>query len=412
MHVQSGNQGVMARDIDDHSPHDHGPHDHGRLEYQPALPLPNGKVFIWLFLSTEIMFFAALIGTYIVIRFGAPVGTWPAPHDVHLVEILGFINTAVLIASSLTIVLSLESARINRARQAKRWLVVTLVLGTIFLGVKGFEYQSKFAHGIYPSHRSLIHEKADVYYAAAVRQVLTDKKAQLQQRQSRAGSLSTTDQQRLATCDTLLNGLVKWAELKAAAAETPAGAEVALAGLAHAVYPLHDSGQRALVEQQAEDLPQQRRQLQDQQRQFLQEQKELKQRASEDPRAAERLREIAAHLELLPQEISRIDDRLKALSLLEQSEHGLNDRFAREGGLLRPWLILPMMIPSGNMWAGTYFLLTGFHALHVLVGLIVFVIALPMTLDIRRAAFVENVGLYWHFVDIVWIFLFPLLYLF
>ena len=65
---------------------------------------------MWLFLSTEIMFFAALIGTYIVVRFGAPLGTWPAPHDVHLVEILGFLNTAVLIGSSLTIVMSLEAA--------------------------------------------------------------------------------------------------------------------------------------------------------------------------------------------------------------------------------------------------------------------------------------------------------------
>ena len=45
--------------------HDHehdDDHGHLKLEYQPALPLPNGKLFMWLFLSTEIMFFAALIG--------------------------------------------------------------------------------------------------------------------------------------------------------------------------------------------------------------------------------------------------------------------------------------------------------------------------------------------------------------
>ena len=41
------------------------------FDYQPALPISNGKTFMWLFLSTEIMFFAALIGTYIVLRFGA-----------------------------------------------------------------------------------------------------------------------------------------------------------------------------------------------------------------------------------------------------------------------------------------------------------------------------------------------------
>jgi cytochrome c oxidase subunit 3 len=76
------------------------------------------------------------------------------------------------------------------------------------------------------------------------------------------------------------------------------------------------------------------------------------------------------------------------------------------------WLRLPIMIPGGPMWASTYFLLTGFHALHVLVGLIVFVLLMFVTLDRRKAGLVENIGLYWHFVDLVWIFLFPLLYLF
>ena len=71
-----------------------------------------------------------------------------------------------------------------------------------------------------------------------------------------------------------------------------------------------------------------------------------------------------------------------------------------------------MTIPSGNMWASTYFLLTGFHAIHVAVGLIVFALAMRMKLDSKKAGFLENIGLYWHFVDLVWIFLFPLLYLF
>jgi cytochrome c oxidase subunit 3 len=48
----------------------------------------------------------------------------------------------------------------------------------------------------------------------------------------------------------------------------------------------------------------------------------------------------------------------------------------------------------------------------VIVGLIAFAILLRMTLDRKRAGVIENVGLYWHFVDIVWIFLFPMLYLF
>ena len=157
-----------------HAHSDHG-HGHLKLEYQPALPIPNGKVILWLFLSTEIMFFAGLIGTYIVVRFGAPAGTWPRPHDVHLVEWIGGMNTTVLILSSVTIVLALEAARQNKATLAKLAVLVTLVLGTAFLGIKIVEYTAKFSHGIYPTWpRSLLHEKADVYYVAAVRQRLNE----------------------------------------------------------------------------------------------------------------------------------------------------------------------------------------------------------------------------------------------
>src|SRR5688572_21432427 len=155
--------------------------DHGHspmFEYQPALPIPNGKVIMWLFLSTEIMFFAALIGTYIVLRFGAL--QWPTPPEMHLVETLGALNTLFLIVSSVTIVIALEAARNNQAVAAKGWVLVTLVFGAIFLGIKAFEYNSKFAHGIYPSHpHSNIHEKADIYYASAVRARLRELRAQI-----------------------------------------------------------------------------------------------------------------------------------------------------------------------------------------------------------------------------------------
>ncbi len=90
----------------------------------------------------------------------------------------------------------------------------------------------------------------------------------------------------------------------------------------------------------------------------------------------------------------------------DTAEHhaGLNDE--------QPWLELPIVIPGGNMWASTYFLMTGFHAVHVLVGLIFFAIMLTWNLNAAAAGGIENIGLYWHFVDLVWIFLFPLLYLF
>ena len=66
--------------------------------------------------------------------------------------------------------------------------------------------------------------------------------------------------------------------------------------------------------------------------------------------------------------------RRRARRRPQGGEHeGYNEKY--------PWLRLPIMIPGGPMWASTYFLLTGFHALHVLVGLIVFCLMLFMTLD-------------------------------
>ncbi|MCA9117215.1 MAG: cytochrome c oxidase subunit 3, partial [Planctomycetaceae bacterium] len=71
----------------------------------------------------------------------------------------------------------------------------------------------------------------------------------------------------------------------------------------------------------------------------------------------------------------------------------------------------PHPILYGNLFASTYFLMTGFHAIHVIVGMILFGVVLwqGASLDSRWTDFVENSGLYWHFVDLVWIFLFPLL---
>jgi cytochrome c oxidase subunit 3 len=183
----------------------------------------------------------------------------------------------------------------------------------------------------------------------------------------------------------------------------------ALETLADTIYPLHGGNERLknVLESQKQQLPGLRASLEKEQQELLAEREKLK----GDSDAVTRRLAISARLDQIPAELVLIEDRLKAIPLLEEhADHGLNHHFAE--GRFRPWLQLPMVIPSGNMFASTYFLLTGFHALHVLVGLIVFVIALPMTINAARAGFIENIGLYWHFVDLVWIFLFPLLYLF
>lgn len=333
----------------------HGP----MFDYQPALPISNGKTFMWLFLSTEIMFFAALIGTYIVLRFGAV--SWPSTHDVHLVEFIGFINTSILICSSVTIVLSLEAAKKDNAASAKAWMFLTLVLGSVFLGVKAYEYEAKFSHGIYPQYpRSQIYEKADVYYAQAVRMRLAELKTELLASQGD----DPNNKQIAADIDVVddISQKLKAAEEAIREAPDSPDGRMQLQRLADKIYPRSSVHQRHAT-------------------------------PAESPGN-----------DLVGDSLSKF--RLASTAAGGDAGHvvGLNDQ--------HPWLKLPIMIPGGNMWASTYFLLTGFHALHVVVGLIAFAILLAMTLNKAAAGTIENVGLYWHFVDLVWIFLFPLLYLF
>ena len=69
--------------------------------------------------------------------------------------------------------------------------------------------------------------------------------------------------------------------------------------------------------------------------------------------------------------------------------------------------------PGKNVFFSCYFLMTGFHGLHVLIGVLV-LLALAFfgrKFDAHHYAHVENTALYWHFVDVVWIFLFPIVYL-
>jgi cytochrome c oxidase subunit III len=69
---------------------------------------------------------------------------WPTPHDVHLVEAIGAINTFVLICSSLTVVLAVRAAQLGKRQSQVIYLALTLVLGLAFLGVKAVEWTSKF----------------------------------------------------------------------------------------------------------------------------------------------------------------------------------------------------------------------------------------------------------------------------
>ena len=118
-------------------------------EAQPtATGIPNGKLGMWVFLASEVMFFTGLHGAYIVLRFSHPA--WPGPEG-HLSVPLGTLNTLILIGSSVTIVLALAAAQRGALGAARGWLLATILLGSSFLGIKGIEYAAKFHHHIFPS---------------------------------------------------------------------------------------------------------------------------------------------------------------------------------------------------------------------------------------------------------------------
>src|SRR5438552_2760361 len=126
---------------------------HAVAEERPlhmGLPISNGKLAMWLFLVTEIMFFTGLIGTYIVLRNGSR--EWPTPHEVHLVEWIGAFNTFVLICSSLTVVLAHSAISHGDVKKTVQFVGITLALGAVFLVVKAYEYDAKFSHSILPGH--------------------------------------------------------------------------------------------------------------------------------------------------------------------------------------------------------------------------------------------------------------------
>jgi heme/copper-type cytochrome/quinol oxidase subunit 3 len=103
---------------------------------------------MWLFLASEIMFFTGLIGAYVILRMSNPA--WPGSEG-HLNVWIGTANTLVLICSSTTIVLALAAAERGQLAAVQRWLMLTVMLGTAFLVVKGFEYAAKFSHHIVPA---------------------------------------------------------------------------------------------------------------------------------------------------------------------------------------------------------------------------------------------------------------------
>jgi cytochrome c oxidase subunit 3 len=281
---------------------------------RPDTGLWNAKVGIWLFLASEVMLFGGLFSAYIFLRLDAEPGFWP--HGLLNVPV-GTMNTAILIASSVTVVLAWAALKMRQFGRYKFYMGITILCGLLFLGVKlAYEWPQKFEHfGAFIKRDAL--EKYEPY---------------------------------LGNKHLIEKG------------QEP---RVEITGHLHNHEALHDPN--------------------------IHEYEIALDAVNADPTnpASDR-----PHFWPLP-----ITDKIAKVDKADVA-------YAN------------MFLPKHSTYFATYFTITGLHGLHVLGGVLVFIYFwLPVGTKLYRqnpehlANRVEVAGLFWHFVDLVWIFVFPLFYL-
>lgn len=103
---------------------------------------------MWVFLAGEVMFFGALFTVYIIYRLTYPAAFAEGSNRLNV--LLGTINTGILLTSSFTMALAVRSSQLGSRRGIIIFLLLTLVLGATFLGIKGIEYTQEFQEHLFP----------------------------------------------------------------------------------------------------------------------------------------------------------------------------------------------------------------------------------------------------------------------
>jgi cytochrome c oxidase subunit 3 len=280
----------------------------------------SASIGMWMFLVQEIMFFGGLFTVYLVFRSKYPMAF--AAGSNHLDAFWGGLNTLVLIVSSLTMALAVRYAQLGKRNLQVIFIIVTMIFGTVFLGVKAIEYTKKYKEGIVPvAGLNLKTAKTASNYPNA-RELSTKTGDTQDPRESLKTNVSQTDTQETGE---------------------------------HSYY--NPTGDFVWTD---------------------------------------------AALAIQAQQGNFLTDSEKI------GYFNINGDGSRE-------LSVNKFRDKVRIFFWIYFVMTGLHALHMIIGLGVMVWLLWKawmgTFSGDYYAPVEMSGLYWHFVDIVWIFLFPLLYL-
>ncbi len=115
------------------------------VEEETTTGINHRKLLMWVFLGSDCLFFGSLIATYMVYRGQSLVGPYPA--DIVDVPVTT-ISTFVLLMSSFGMVMAVAAARNGNQRRLIQWLVVTILLGAIFIGFQVYEFNAFRVEGL------------------------------------------------------------------------------------------------------------------------------------------------------------------------------------------------------------------------------------------------------------------------
>lgn len=351
---------------------DHGHGDHH--DHHPALEhhfedldqqFDAGKLGMWLFLAQEVLFFSGLFAAYTVYRWANPEVFVDAHH--HLNTTLGAINTIVLLASSLAIAWGVRAAMRGDRYTILTTHVFTLGCAAVFMGVKTIEYTHKWDEGIGAGD---FYKFLEGHHLVAD-WMFSDYMPGLTISSLGLGVLVSLIGAAWAAAGSPVKGWVTGSigvsilslglGIVIAKCIMPTPLEMEMAG-GHGAHAAHDEGHAA-------------------------------EPAHGDAANADEAHAEAAHA---------------------AEEGPAEGEAAAEEEYTGPTAAERMSF-SGPNFFGIYFIMTGVHAVHIIAGMIAILWVIAKAADGQFDADyflpVENVGLYWHLVDLVWIYLFPLLYL-
>ena len=121
---------------------------------------------MWVFLGTEILFFGGALTAYMTYRLWYPEAFTVASSEIAVLP--GAINTGVLIFSSLTMALAVHAAQMGERKKIMFFIAITMVLGAVFLGIKGYEYHEKYLEGHVPGLGLPFRFEAEYYRPAQI----------------------------------------------------------------------------------------------------------------------------------------------------------------------------------------------------------------------------------------------------